>query len=87
MLEKHAVRFIHASQSRTYVLYALGTVDAICSALDMLECDVPGIESAVGLAVIAKVFPEGAHLALEGNGPVIDTTRRQQAPHAERVAA
>lgn len=74
-LTKTAVRFIHAGQSRTYVLNALGTIDAICDALDHLEADVPDITSAIGLAVIAKAWPEGAHLALEGDGPIIDTTR------------
>lgn len=75
MLNKHAVRFIHNGKSRTYILMALGTVDAICNALDLLECDVPDIENAIGLAVISKAWPEGAHLAEEGDGPLIDTTR------------
>ena len=30
---------------------------------------------APGLCLIAKAWPEGAHLADEGEGPVIDTTR------------
>ncbi len=75
MLKKHAVRFIHQGNSRTYIVNALGTLDAICCALDLLECDVPAIESAIGLAVVSKTYPEGAHLACEGHGPLIDTTR------------
>ena len=35
----------------------------------------PAIGGAAGLAIISKAFPEGAHLAMEGDGPVIDTTR------------
>lgn len=79
MIKKHAVRFIHNGKSRTYILMALGTVDAICNALDLLECDVPEIENAIGLAVISKAYPEGAHLADEGQGPLIDTTRELRA--------
>ena len=79
-LAKHAVRFIHNGNSRTYILPALGTIDAICSALDYLEADVPAITSALGLAVIAKAYPEGAHLALEGDGPIIDHTRPPAQP-------
>ena len=75
MLKKHAVRFIHNGKSRTYIVMDVGTVAAICTALDLLEIDVPEIESAIGLAVISKAWPEGAHLACEGEGPVIDTTR------------
>lgn len=86
-LKKHAVRFILNGQSRTYIVNALGTVDAICSALDLLECDVPDIENAIGLAVISKAYPEGAHLALEGEGPVIDTTRLHPTAVAHLVAA
>ena len=37
-----------------------------------------------GMAVIAKTYPEGAALALEGDGPIIDTTRQ---PEPEREAA
>lgn len=55
-LAKHAVRFIHNGNSRTYILPALG------------------------LAVIAKAYPEGAHLALEGDGPIIDHTRPPAQP-------
>jgi hypothetical protein len=91
MLKKHAVRFIHNGQSRTYILNDLGTSDAICTALDLLECDVPDIKLVLGLAVIAKAYPEGAHLADEGEGPVIDTTRAplRLVPESEpeRVAA
>ncbi len=86
-LKKHAVRFIHNGKSRTYIVNALGTVDAICSALDLLECDVPDIESAIGLAVIAKAYPEGAHLACEGDGPIIDTTRLHAVVVKHLVAA
>lgn len=91
MLKKHAVRFIHQSRSRTYIINALGTVDAICTALDLLECDVPDLESVIGLAVVSKAYPEGAHLACEGEGPVIDTTRAPlrvvESELPERVAA
>lgn len=74
-VKKHAVRIIHAGKSRSYILYALDTIDAVCAALDLLEGDVPAIGGATGLAIISKAFPEGAHLAMEGDGPVIDTTR------------
>lgn len=74
-IKKHAVRFIHQGKSRSYVLNATDTIDAICAALDLLECDAPAITQCQGLAVIAKPYPEGAHLALEGDGPVIDLTR------------
>jgi len=89
-LNKHAVRIIHQGQSRTYILNAIDTVDAICSALDLLECDIPSIGAALGLAIIAKPYPEGAHLALEGDGPIIDATRItaiEQAREDERIAA
>lgn len=36
-VKKHAVRVIHAGKSRSYILFALDTVDAICAALDLLE--------------------------------------------------
>jgi hypothetical protein len=90
MLKKYAIRFILAGQARTYVLMDLGSVEAICSALDLLECDLPGITQVAGLCVIAKAYPEGAHLAAEGEGPVTDTTRGLHAVKAdvdERVAA
>jgi hypothetical protein len=91
MLKKHAVRFIHQDNSRTYIVNALGTLDAICCALDLLESDVPAIESAIGLAVVSKAYPEGAHLACEGDGPIIDTTRVPlhvvESELPERVAA
>lgn len=74
-VKKHAVRIIHAGKSRSYILYALDTIDAVCAALDLLEGDVPAIGGATGLAIISKAFPEGAHLAMEGDGPIIDTTR------------
>lgn len=87
MLAKHAVRFIHNGKSRTYIIMDVGTVAAICTALDLLECDVPDIESAIGLAVIAKAWPEGAHLADEGDGPLIDTTRELRlVGHDDRIA-
>lgn len=75
MLKKTAVRFIHNGHSRTYILMALGTIDAICDALDHLEADVEGIEQCQGLAVISKHFPEGEALAREGDGPIIDLTK------------
>ncbi len=80
MLKKYAIRFIHGGRSRTYVLQDVGTVDAICTALDLLELDVPGISMTAGLCVVAKAWPEGAHLAEEGDGPVLDTTRPHRAP-------
>lgn len=87
---KTAVRFIHQGNSRTYIVEALDTVEAICNALDLLECDIPDITAIIGLAVVAKAYPEGAHLALEGDGPVIDTTRRlqvvQSSDHGLRAA-
>lgn len=82
-VKKHAVRIIHQGKSRSYILYALDSIDAVCSALDFLEVDVPGISAAGGLAIVAKSYPEGAHLADEGDGPVIDTTRP---PFAELLA-
>lgn len=91
MLNKYAVRFILGGKSRTYIVNALGTIDAICSSLDLLECDVPNIDMTRGLAVIAKPYPEGAFLATEGDGPIIDTTRPVLVPvfvaDDERVAA
>lgn len=75
-MKKYAIRFIHNGKSRTYILNDIGSVDAICSALDLLEADVPDIKDCIGLAIIAKAWPEGAHLATEGEGPVIDTTRQ-----------
>lgn len=35
----------------------------------------PDIGGVAGLAIISKPYPEGAALAMEGDGPVIDTTR------------
>lgn len=91
MLKKHAVRFIHAGKSRTYIVNDVGTVAAICTALDLLEVDVPEIDHCIGLAVISKAYPEGAHLACEGDGPIIDTTRPVLVPvfvaAEDRVAA
>lgn len=91
MLKKHAVRFIHNGKSRTYIVMDVGTVDAICTALDLLEVDVPDIKSCIGLAVISKACPEGAHLACEGDGPIIDTTKPVLVPvfvaAEERAAA
>ncbi len=91
MLNKHAVRFILGGKSRTYILMDLGTASAICTALDLLEIDVPNIDMARGLAIISKPFPEGAFLATEGDGPIIDTTRPVLVPvfvaDDERVAA
>lgn len=86
MLKKYAIRFILNGNSRTYVLQDVGSSDAICTALDLLESDVPGINDVRGLAVIAKAWPEGACLALEGEGPVIDTTRASVHLVAEREA-
>jgi hypothetical protein len=88
-LKKYAVRFILAGSARTYVLEDLGSVDAICTALDLLEIDLPGVTLVNGLAIIVKAWPEGAHLAAEGEGPLLDTTRGLHAvPRTdERVAA
>lgn len=87
-LTKYAVRFILNGKSRTYVLDDLGASDAICTAIDLLELDVPDIGACRGIAVIVKPWPEGAHLADEGEGPLIDTTRGLRAvPTHEQVAA
>lgn len=92
MQAKYAVRFILLGRSRTYVVADEHTIDAIIQALDHLECDIPEMADAPGLAMVAKVWPDGAYLADEGQGALIDTTRR--APlrmvadaDAERVAA
>lgn len=74
-LKRYAIRIIHNGQSRTYLLDDLDVASAICTALDQLEVDVPAIGSAIGLAVIAKTWPDGAHLAAEGDVPLIDMTR------------
>lgn len=89
MLNKYAVRFILNGKSRTYILNDVGTSDAICTAIDLLECDVPDIGTCRGIAVMVKAYPEGAHLADEGEGPVIDTTREFMArlPEREAIAA
>lgn len=88
-VKKHAVRIIHNGRSRSYILFALDTVDAICAALDLLECDVPDISHCLGLAIISKPYPEGAALAMEGDGPIIDMTRATVATpgNLEQVAA
>ena len=75
MLKKFAVRFILFGKSRTYIVEDEHSVDAIIQALDRLECDVMGMADAAGLAMIVKAYPEGAHLADEGEGPLIDTTK------------
>lgn len=72
MLKKYAIRFIVNGSSRTYIVADLGTPDAICQAIDHLEADVPGVMEARGMAIIAKPWPEGAHLAVEGEGPIIN---------------
>lgn len=87
MLKKYAVRFIHNGKSRTYVLNDIGSIDAICTAMDYLEADVPDIKDCIGLCLIAKAWPEGATLALEGDGPIIDTTRQALALVPPRVDA
>lgn len=87
MFKKYAVRFILAGQARTYVMQDLGSVDAISTALDLLECDLPGITQVNGLCVIVKAWPEGEYLAREGEGPVLDTTRGLHAVPAARDAA
>jgi hypothetical protein len=85
MLNKYAIRFILFGKSRTYIVQDLHSVDAIIQALELLEADIPEMADAVGLCLIAKAYPEGAHLALEGDGPIIDTTHRPLAlvPHRE----
>lgn len=87
MLKKHAIRFIHAGSSRTYVVMDLSVCDAICTAIDLLEADIPEMASAIGLAVIGKAYPDGAHLADEGEGPIIDTTRLHVTARDYLVAA
>jgi hypothetical protein len=91
MLKKYAVRFILAGQARTYVLQDIGSVDAISTALDLLEIDIPQINLVAGLSVVAKEWTSGGScLADEGIGPVLDTTRGLHAVKAEadeRVAA
>lgn len=88
-MKKYAIRFIHNGASRTYIVADISSVDAILQAIDLLECDVPDITACTGLCLIAKAYPEGAHLADEGEGPLIDTTRRplqlmpERAPHLE----
>jgi hypothetical protein len=75
MLRKYAVRFILFGKSRTYIVQDLHTIDAIIQALELLEADMPDMVDAPGLCMIAKVWPEGAYLADEGEGPLIDTTK------------
>lgn len=90
MLRKYAIRFILFGGSRTYIVQDEHTIDAIIHALDRLECDEPEMVDAPGLCLVAKTWPEGAHLALEGDGPVIDTTRpmlRAIEPEPELEAA
>ena len=76
MLKKYAVRFILFGNSRTYIVQDYHSVDAVIQALDLLEADMPEMVDFIGLAMIAKAYPEGAHLADEGDGPLIDTTRQ-----------
>lgn len=76
MQAKYAVRFILLGRSRTYVVADAHTIDAIIQALDLLECDIPEMADAPGLAMVAKAWPDGAYLADEGQGVLIDTTRR-----------
>ena len=75
MVKKYAIRFILFGRSRTYIVQDLHTVDAIIQALELLETDVPEMADAQGLCMIAKAWPEGAYLADEGEGPLIDTTK------------
>ena len=75
MPNKYAVRFILLGRSRTYILEDMSTSDAVIQALDRLEIDIPEIATVAALAMIVKQWPEGAYLADEGQGPVIDTTR------------
>lgn len=89
MLNKYAVRFIVGGKSRTYIVEDPHTIDAIIHALDLFECDVPDMVDAIGLGMFAQAYPGGAHLAAEGDGPLIDTTRRLPLVDSEpdRVAA
>lgn len=90
MQAKYAVRFILFGAARTYIVQDDHTIDAIIQALDCLESDIPEMADAPGLCMIAKAWPEGAYLADEGEGPLIDTTRRaplRMVADAERVAA
>ncbi len=75
MPNKYAIRFILFGQSRTYIVQDEHSVDALIQALDLLKADIPEMADAAGLCVIVKAYPEGAHLADEGDGPLIDTTR------------
>jgi hypothetical protein len=75
MVTKFAIRFILFGKSRTYIVADEHTVDAVIQALDRLEADIPEMADAAGLCLIAKMYPEGAHLADEGEGPLIDTTK------------
>lgn len=87
-LTKFAVRFILLGQSRTYIVMDIGKFDAICTALDLMECDVPEAVNSSGLALIVKAYPEGAHLAAEGDGPIIDTTKQAlRVVETDRAAA
>ena len=75
MLTKFAVRFIYHNCSRTYIINDIGKFDAIGTALELLEFDDQQAADSTGLALIVKAWPEGAYLADEGAGVVIDTTR------------
>lgn len=86
MLTKYAIRFILFGRSRTYVVQDQHSVDAIIQALDLLECDIPEMADAPGLCLIAKAWPEGAALALEGDGPIINTTHGTPAQPTAREA-
>ena len=88
MFRKFAVRFILFGRSRTYIVADEHSVDAIIQALDRLEADIPEMADAAGLCLIAKAYPEGAHLADEGDGPLIDTTKAllHRVPDLEREA-
>lgn len=75
-LNKYAVRFILSGSTRTYIVQDEHSIDAIIQSLELLEADRPDIVDCVGLAMIAKAWPAGAHLADESSGALIDTTRR-----------
>lgn len=88
-LTKYAVRFFYLGSVRTYIVRDLGKSDAICSALDYLEHDIPATADTSGLALIVKAWPDGLQLAYENDGPVIDTTRGDNVavPSREPIAA
>lgn len=89
MLKKYAVRFIFPSDTRTYIVTDIGTADAICQCIDLIECEAPALLDSSIVSLAIKTWPAGGEfLAAEGNGPLIDTTKiARRAADCERVAA